>query len=68
MDKPSEAAKSVGKLWGEKICRRAGDIDPDSEQDWRSMWIGFAIASGLSIEEATSYGIYMAVAFTEETT
>lgn len=41
------------------FCKQADDVDPSNDLDWQSLWIGFALGRGLSIELATSYRIYM---------
>lgn len=40
------------KKWKENVYDKEQEIDPDQEQDWRSMAIGFALGCGYSTEEA----------------
>ena len=46
------------KAWDTEICQKQELIDPENEQDWNSMFIGFALGKGFSIEEATDYDLY----------
>lgn len=45
--------KNIIERFRREVCERASDIDPAGEQDWYSMSLGFFVACGLSIEEAT---------------
>ena len=38
--------------WYTDICKRADVVDPDSELDWKALWIGYAVAKGLDAERA----------------
>jgi hypothetical protein len=38
---------------------RATEIDPDSEEVWSSLTLGWAIAKGLSPEEARDFAIHI---------
>ena len=58
--------RRVVALWAEQICARADEVDPDSEHDWHSMFVGFAIACGLSPGSATNYYLYIDHAFKHE--
>lgn len=39
----------------DEICSRAEEIDPDKELDWYAMSIGWALANGLSIDDAAEF-------------
>lgn len=41
--------------YGTEILGRAEDIDPGNEEDWNSMTIGWAIAKGLTIDDAKAF-------------
>jgi len=58
--------KQVVEQWGEEICKYSREVDPSGELHWNSMFIGFAIGRGLSIEAATDYNLYEE-AFKKET-
>ena len=57
--------KVVGE-WGDMICRHSKQVDPGDELQWESMFIGFAIGRGLTIDEATDYDLYIDHAFVKE--
>lgn len=42
-----------------EVYNRANDIDPDDDQDWFSLTLGWAIAKGLSPEEAINFALYI---------
>ena len=42
-------------LFKKEIFDRSSEIDPSDEQDWFSLGIGWAIAKGLSPDEAWSF-------------
>jgi hypothetical protein len=54
----------VQRLWRDRICKRAKKIDPNDEQDWYSMWIGFVVALGR--EDLMRHTKYMDIGFPVE--
>lgn len=42
-----------------EVCRRAQEIDPDSEHEWFSLSLGFFLASGLDPERAHFLSTYV---------
>jgi hypothetical protein len=42
-----------------EIWDRREDVDPSNEQDWFSLGLGWAIAKGLTPEEAHEFSIYI---------
>jgi hypothetical protein len=67
-DEKAAKEKEVLERWKTEVCARSNKIDPDGEQDWLSMWIGFAIGAGLPMEVATDYSFYIEKAFPLEAT
>jgi hypothetical protein len=53
--KISKQVKAVVEAWATEICHKADILDPDNQLDWESMWIGFAIGKGLSINDAANF-------------
>lgn len=43
----------------EEVDERAEDIDPDDQEDWSSLIIGWAIAKGLKPEAARTFCDYI---------
>lgn len=35
-----------------EVCDKSQDIDPEEDEDWSSLSLGYFLAKGLSIEEA----------------
>jgi len=42
-----------------EIHDRASEIDPSSEQDWFSITLGWAIAKGLTPDEAHAFALHV---------
>jgi len=42
-----------------EVSDRAAEIDPSDEQDWFSLTLGWAIANGLSPDEAHSFASHI---------
>lgn len=40
-----------------QVCDRSAEIDPDEGQDWYSLSLGWALAKGLSPDDAHSFAI-----------
>lgn len=38
-----------------EICERGSEIDPDEELDWNALSVGWALANGLSVDEAHDF-------------
>jgi uncharacterized protein YfaA (DUF2138 family) len=53
--------KEVLKAWKERVCLNAEKIDAsvDKMACWHSLFIGFCLGLGLTLEEATDYSFYM---------
>ena len=47
------------KLFKEQVCDRSLAVDPGGEQDWFSLSLGWALAKGLSPEDAHRFSIYV---------
>ena len=46
-------------LFKTEVADRASEIDPSSEQDWFSITLGWAIAKGLSVEDAHEFATHL---------
>lgn len=44
-------------LFKTEVHDRAGEIDPDSRRDWFSLTLGWAIAKGLSPDDALLFAL-----------
>lgn len=55
----SPKARALLPLFKSEICDQAQAIDPDEEMDWHAMSIGWAMAKGLSINEAGWFAGYV---------
>lgn len=42
-------------LWKEKVWDKEQEIDPNQEEDWGSMAVGFALALGFTPEESYKF-------------
>jgi hypothetical protein len=42
-----------------EICDRSADVDPDSEYDWYAISLGWAIAKGLTPDDAGEFSIHV---------
>jgi hypothetical protein len=42
-----------------QVSDRASEIDPDQEEDWYSMTLGWAIGSGMPIKEAQEFALHI---------
>ncbi len=62
----SPAAQAVIEAWKIDVCARSGEIDPENEHDWQSLFVGFAVGRGLPLSEALSSDLYYDHAFPEE--
>ena len=49
------------KAWQDEVCKK--NVDPESRYCWESLFVGFALGKGLSVEEATDYSLYINEAF-----
>jgi hypothetical protein len=47
------------RKWKRQVYDRAKLIDPSNEQDWYSLCLGWAIAQGLTPEQADIFAIYI---------
>lgn len=50
--------RQVIEQWDRKICKHASEVDPNNQLHWRSLFIGFAIGCGVSVDVATSSELY----------
>jgi hypothetical protein len=50
-----EAVASWRARMKEQLTDKAAQIDPDNEQDWESMGLGWALAQGMTINEAREF-------------
>lgn len=51
----SEDITDVLRTYGAEILDQADEVDPNNEEDWHSMAIGWAIAKGMSPEAARKF-------------
>jgi len=42
----------VLREWRDEICKKRQQIDPNGEMLLMSLWLGFAIGKGLTVDEA----------------
>jgi len=54
----------VSDLWKKDVCDHADEIDPDCDQSWPSIWIGFVI--GIGRRDLADYTNYMELGFPSE--
>jgi hypothetical protein len=59
----SSEKESLIAAWRYEVCNQANEIDPEDEHDWHSLFVGFALGHGLSIEDATDYKFYEQYAY-----
>lgn len=57
-DAKKDKLKKIIDAWSKEICDRASQIDPNDELCWQSMFTGFAIGCGATVEEAINYDLY----------
>ena len=43
----------------QEVHDRAKEIDPDNQEDWHSLVLGWAIGKGLGPEEAHEFSLYI---------
>lgn len=43
----------------EEVTDRASDVDPDNEQDWGSLTLGWALAKGMTPNEANEFATFV---------
>ena len=55
MQRPAgkKSIKAIDKF-REEVCDKSDEIDPDGNLDWYDMSIGFFLACGLSVDDATT--------------
>jgi hypothetical protein len=46
------------KLFSDEVCTHGKTVDPDDNQDWYSLSIGWAIAKGYSPAQAHTFSLY----------
>lgn len=46
-------------LFKSEVHDRATEIDPDDEHDWRSLTLGWALAKGMTPDEADEFSVYI---------
>jgi hypothetical protein len=51
-----DAAKAYKRL----VCDQSDEVDPQGEQDWFSMSLGFFMGYGLTLDEAHSLSLWVA--------
>lgn len=54
-----ERKKELTALFKAEASDRGAEIDPDDEYDWYSLTIGWALAKGLTPDEAVKFSIYI---------
>ena len=47
------------KLFKAEVSDREKEVDPDQEQDWFSLTLGWAIAKGMAPDEAHDFAIHI---------
>ena len=47
--------QELNELWKYETSDKATLVDPYNEHDWKSLCLGWAIAKGLSIEDAQKF-------------
>lgn len=47
--------EALAKQFEEEVHSKASEVDPSSEQDWYSLTLGWAIAKGLTPEQAHEF-------------
>lgn len=55
---PDKKAK-FEKMFKEEVNDKAKKVDPDNEQDWYSLTLGWAIAKGMSPNMAHDFATYI---------
>ena len=60
MGKPITDPKLLQSLerFKTEICNHSKDIDPSSERDWYDLSLGFFLAIGHNIDDATDLAVY----------
>ena len=48
-----------GKSFKDEVCSFSTEIDPSNEQDWFSLSLGWAIAKGLTPDEAWQFSTWL---------
>jgi hypothetical protein len=51
--------KQLIELFKTECSDRASEIDADSSQDWLSLTLGWAVAKGLTPEEAYDFALHI---------
>jgi hypothetical protein len=57
MTKPELSAYQ--SLFEVEVHNRASEVDPDNEQDWFSLTLGWAIGKGLKPEDAHEFALHI---------
>jgi hypothetical protein len=42
-----------------QVSEHSSEIDPNDEEDWKSLTLGWAVAKGLNYEEAREFSLYI---------
>jgi hypothetical protein len=51
--------EELTKTFQKEVSDRSLEIDPNGEEDWYSLTIGWAIAKGLSVEDSLQFAVYI---------
>jgi hypothetical protein len=54
-----EASKKYIPDFKKEVTKRTEEIDPNSELDWLSLTVGWAIAKGMTPFDAKEFAIYL---------
>lgn len=49
----------LSTLFKSEVTDKASEIDPSSEQDWFSLTLGWALAKGLSVDDAHDFALHI---------
>lgn len=50
--------KAALERFRDEVCLRAKEVDPDEDQDWYALSLGFFLALGVTIKKAHRLAIY----------
>lgn len=50
---------NLAQVFKTEVCKKKRWIDPEQEQDWYSLSLGWAIAKGLVIKDAHEFSLYV---------
>ncbi len=59
MEYSDEVKKELTERFKMEVSIFPHEVDPDSEEDWKSLTIGWAIAKGLNPTDARKFAIYI---------